>query len=131
MIFMQIKEIYNDMEIDLFASRLNFQLQRYAAWKPDPNAEFIDAFSVNWANLKFFAFPPFSLIGRCLQKIQEDMAEGVMIIPNWTTRAWYPRLMEMLTDIPRVILMSKKTNISTLIGGTSTLEETETIGLSC
>ena len=29
----------------------------------------MDAFSVNWNNLFFYAFPPFRLIGRCLEKL--------------------------------------------------------------
>lgn len=43
----QIFTIWGTPQIDLFASRLKKQLHRYAAWKPDPNAEIIDAFSCN------------------------------------------------------------------------------------
>lgn len=35
-------------DIDLFASRLNFKLERYVSWKPDPYALYIDAFTVDW-----------------------------------------------------------------------------------
>ena len=44
--------------IDLFASRINIQLPRFAAYRPDPEAETINAFSIQWTNLKFYAFPP-------------------------------------------------------------------------
>ena len=41
-------------EIDLFASRLNKQLPQYCAYRPDPDAKFIDAF--------FFIVEPQSFI---------------------------------------------------------------------
>ena len=56
-------------DVDLFASRLNKQLDRFVSFKPDPEAIDIDVFSISWTNLKFYAFPPFSCISRCLQKI--------------------------------------------------------------
>ena len=55
-------------EIDLFASRLNKQIGKYVSFKPDPEAFEVDTFSILWTNLKFYAFPPFSCISRCLQK---------------------------------------------------------------
>lgn len=30
---------------------------------------------------RFYCFPPFSLIRRCLQKIEMDKGEGIMIVP--------------------------------------------------
>ena len=37
------------------------------SWKPDPEAEEEDAFTLNWSQLRGYAFPPFALIGRCLR----------------------------------------------------------------
>ena len=51
-------------EIDLFANRLNNQLDRYISWKPDPGAMAVDAFALDWHKIKFYAFPPFNMIGR-------------------------------------------------------------------
>lgn len=50
--------------IDLFASRINYQVSRYVAWHPDPGAHAIDAFSLDWGTEQFYAFPPFSLLGK-------------------------------------------------------------------
>ena len=61
---------WGNPEIDLFASRLNAKLPCYAAWKPDPCAHFIDAFTLDWSVFKLvYCFPPFSVIGKVLQKI--------------------------------------------------------------
>ena len=74
-------------DIDLFAYRLNKQLPNYVAYRPDPESIAIDAFTMNWAKPKFYAFPPFSVIAAVLKEIQEDKATGVCVLPNWPTQA--------------------------------------------
>ena len=49
--------------IDLFASRLNFQTSVYVSWFPDPGAWTVDAFSFCWREFKPYILPPFSLLG--------------------------------------------------------------------
>ncbi|XP_028408601.1 uncharacterized protein LOC114531147 isoform X2 [Dendronephthya gigantea] len=44
-----------------------------------------------------------SLIGRCLEKIQQNNAEGIMIVPFWPSQSWYPKLLRLLVDYPAVI----------------------------
>ena len=100
--------------IDLFASRLNKQCPAYASWRPDPDALFVDAFSVNWNNFFFYAFPPFSQIGRCLEKIQANKADGILVVPFWTSQSWYPKLLRLLVDPPLVI--SHRETLLTLPG---------------
>ena len=84
-VFEKIVEIYGPVEIDLFASRLNKQCSKYVSWQPDPEAFHIDALTLSWEPLKFYAFPPFSLVGKVLAKILLDQAEGLVIVPLWTT----------------------------------------------
>ena len=62
--FTKIVQTFGKPEIDIFASRLNAQLERYVSWLPDPGAEAVDAFSLNWANFDFYAFPPFCLLSK-------------------------------------------------------------------
>ena len=88
-------------DIDLFASRLNKQLDRYISWFPDPHAITSDAFSVSWTYFKPYIFPPFSLIGKILQKLEEDkVRKAILIIPKWGTQTWYPKLLGMLVANP-------------------------------
>ena len=47
-IYESITQEFGVPTIDLFASRLNFQIKPYIAWHPDPGAFAIDAFSVQW-----------------------------------------------------------------------------------
>ncbi len=104
-VFLAIKHCFPQVAIDtdLFATRNNAQLDRYIAWKPDPHAFAIDALSISWTELQAYAFPPFSLIPRVLQKIISDKATLIVIVPRWPTQAWYPLLLHLLMDHPRVL----------------------------
>jgi hypothetical protein len=102
-----LKTLNFEPEIDLLASRLNNQFPRYAAYKPDPNAEIIDAFTMQWGSLKFYAFPPFSVIPLVLSKMRKENAEGIVVIPDWPTQSWYPKTMQMLQR-PAVHLKARK-----------------------
>ena len=73
-------------EIDLFASALNHQVPKYISWNPDQEAFAIDAFSISWANTKFYALPQYSLIGASISKIKREGVSGVMIIRLWNTQ---------------------------------------------
>ena len=81
--------------IDLFASRINNQLRRFASFRPDPDAEIIDAFTVSWANMQFYAFPPFICIARVLQKIRLEEAMGIVVVPDWPNQPWYNTYLDM------------------------------------
>ena len=48
-------------EIDLFATATNKKCSKYASWLPDAKAHKIDAFTMNWKNMYFYAFPPLVL----------------------------------------------------------------------
>ncbi|XP_060600208.1 uncharacterized protein LOC132753725 [Ruditapes philippinarum] len=108
-LFSELADIFGQPEVELFASRLNKQLPRYVSWKPDPEAEAVDAFSLNWKGKFIYAFPPFSLIGRLVQKVLLDEAEMVLVAPVWVTQNWYTTVLEMLIDIPLIIKVSRNT----------------------
>ena len=96
-------------DIDLFASRLNHQVEQYVSYQPDPQAVAVDAFLINWKDYDiFYAFPPFSLITQVLQKIQHQQVTGLLIVPDWPTQIWYPKLMRMLIAPPLLIPPEEK-----------------------
>lgn len=95
--------------IDAFASYQNKKLPTYYSWKSDPEASHVDAFTINWNGPLIYCFPPFSLLGRCLQKISLDQAEAIVVMPNWPTQTYYSKAMEMLIDQP--LLLPKQTNL--------------------
>jgi hypothetical protein len=81
--------------IDIFATRLNAQFSTYVSYRPDPGAFAIDALSLNLAEWQFYAFPPFSVIATLFQKIQEEKATGIVVLPDWPTQSWYAKAMQM------------------------------------
>ena len=102
-LFLGVNRSLGPFNIDLFASRLNHQLSKYISWKPDPGAMSNDAFQTSWKNLEGYAFPPFALIGRCLQKIKMEQSTIVLIAPAWQNQPWFPVLLEILIEFPLLL----------------------------
>lgn len=115
--FQKVVKELGSPDIDLFASRLNAQTEVYVSWKPDPKAKFTDAFSLNWSGYYFYAFPPFCLISRCVQKIIRESATGILIIPSWTTQAYFSVVLELLIDMPRILKASARNLVHPSIVG--------------
>ena len=62
----------------------------------------MNAFALNWKEFHGYAFPPFSLISRCLAKVKREQADLVLLCPLWQSQPCFPLLLEMSTDIPRI-----------------------------
>ena len=105
--FAYCTELWGQPEIDMFASRLNYQFKPYVSWRPDPGACAIDAFCMNWCNKYLYIFPPFSLIPRVLKKLQEDGAKAILIVPQWPTQPWFPLLKTLSMSPPLLFARSK------------------------
>jgi hypothetical protein len=95
--------------IDLFASRLNYKCKPYVAFRPDPEAQAINAFHISWVNMCFYAFPLFCIINQVLQKISEEKATGIIVIPQWPTQSWWPYLTNMLINCPLMLPSTQTT----------------------
>ena len=100
-VFLQIFNRWGPLQVDLSAARHNAQLLQYFTFKTDPGAVAVDAFAQDWSNLTPYAFPPFLMVGRCLQKIREEKVEkAVIVTPLWRSQAWYPLLLHMSISNP-------------------------------
>ena len=82
--------------VDLFASRINPQVPQFFAYRSEPKADMINTFCVSWYNLSFYCSPPFSCIGKLLQKIISNNANGVLIVPSWPSQFWFTVLQDLL-----------------------------------
>lgn len=98
-------------QIDLFASCWNRKCDVFVSWFPELGAWDTDAFTLDWSNLNFYAFPPFALILRTLVKIRSEGAGGIIVAPNWPNQAWYPLLMELLNH--NYIILGPSPNLLT------------------
>ena len=77
-----LKTLNFQPEIDLFASLLNKQLPVFCSFRPDSGASFINAYTISLAKEKLYCFPPFSGILQVLQKIIQDQATCVVVVPD-------------------------------------------------
>jgi hypothetical protein len=103
MIFQQLNHLWGPHQVDLFASRLNHQIPIFYSWHPEPGTTAVDAFLQPWQNIRGWANPPFSLIGRVLEKVRKDKCTITLIAPIWSTQPWFPILIAMLIDYPRLL----------------------------
>ena len=67
--------------IDLFGSRINKQLRRFVAWKPEPQAVALDGLQFPLKGENPWCFPPEALIGRLLSKIIREQATITLVAP--------------------------------------------------
>ena len=102
-VFKSIHEQYGPIQMDLFASRANAQCNHYVSWKPDPFAVAVDAFSISWVTHGLYAFPPFSVIGRVINKLAKEGATMLIVLPLWPNQPWFPRALHMSIDHPRLL----------------------------
>lgn len=78
-------------DIDLFGSRINTQSTTYCSYSFDPEATVIDAFSISWANVKFY----------CFQYCFYSFIASI-VVPDWPTQPWYPFLAPLYLNPPVV-----------------------------
>ena len=102
-LFHRIQDQLGPCQVDLFASRLTRQLPRYYSWRIDPEAEAVDAFTQDWSHHRGFANPPWCLIPRCLSQARAQKARLILLTPLWPSQPWYPVVLDMLEDTPRLL----------------------------
>ena len=87
-------------DIDLFATRVNKQVDKFLSWFPDQEAEGTDALKVTWVWPRMWANPPFKLVGRVLHKLLECSPQALLILiaPEWKTAPWWPLLLSLHQD---------------------------------
>ena len=78
---------------DLFASRLNTHLPEFISYQTDPESKAVHVPAQSWTDLKFFYFLPFICLPRVIQKIWQDGAEGILVVPDWQNQLQACQLM--------------------------------------
>ncbi|XP_023932633.1 uncharacterized protein LOC106159107 isoform X2 [Lingula anatina] len=73
----------------------------------------VDPFTVSWAHKFVYAFPPFCMIGKVLQKMKVEGVTDIIIFPLWPTQHWYSLLGSMLIDFP-VSLFHRDRSVSVI-----------------
>jgi len=98
--FRQADRQWGRHTVDLFATRLNTQLARFVSWRPDPEAEAVDAFQFPLSGENPWCFPPEALIPRLLGLLTRQQATVTLVAPQWPGKPWWPDLIRMMIDKP-------------------------------
>lgn len=98
--FTKILNKFGSPEMDLFANRFNKKCEKFVSWLPDTMAVEVDSFTIRWEKIKFYAFPPFNLVLKCLVKIKKEKESGIIVVPDWPIQPWYPLFRELLVEEP-------------------------------
>ena len=54
-----------------------------------------------------YIFPPFSILGAALKKMMEEDADVILVAPLWPTHFWFPKILQLLVDCPRMLPVTK------------------------
>lgn len=106
--YFKICKEFGSPDIDLFASKSTHKCQRYCSWRPDPYAFHVNAFTLEWKTISFYAFPPFNIISRVLRKIKHDKAEGIVVAPLWESQPWFPIFISLIKAGPIILKPNPK-----------------------
>ncbi|XP_077107227.1 uncharacterized protein LOC143764961 [Ranitomeya variabilis] len=102
-IFLMIIKKWGTPERDLFATRHNRQVKRFASLFRSDNPDIFDALQVPWTFQKAYAFPPLILLPTVIRKIREDRAHVILIAPFWPKRPWFSWLRIMSISDPWIL----------------------------
>lgn len=94
-VFRWITQKLGTPQVDLFASPINNQVPRFYSHFQTQGAEQIDALHVPWPREVLYAFPPTSMINRCLKKARKEKSTLILIAPHWPRRPWFSELISM------------------------------------
>ena len=104
----QLWKVWGRPMVDLFATRDNHKLPLFYSPMQDDLSVGTDALSQRWDGMLLFAYPPASLISSIIRKLEESVdVRLVLVALNWPSQAWFPYLLDLLVDAPRVLPLSR------------------------
>ena len=110
-IFARICELRFLPDVDCFATSQNAQVPRFFSWTFDPRSLGTDFFKQKFTHngLRLYGNPPFSVVGRVLDKVRREGLEMLLVVPCWTGQPWWPLLQTMYTAPPLLLPRAENT----------------------
>ena len=99
----EIFRLWGTPQVDLFANRWTHRLPSFCSPCPDQDAWQVDALSIDWTGLVGYAYPPGVLVPKILEKMEVQPCELLLVAPLWPSRNWYPSLLALSTEPPRML----------------------------
>ena len=83
---------WGPVSIDLFANYYNTKCERFYSLFFSPKSSGIDAFTHSWSGENCLMVPPINLIPRALYHARVCACQAVLVVPLWTSSAFWPVL---------------------------------------
>ena len=97
-------------DIDLFASRLNFQIKPYMSWKPRPRGYCHRCSQWGLEPILLLCLPSFNMISKILQKIDLEGGTGILVVPKMGIRNHGGQIQTNVCSWPYYTLQKRRTN---------------------
>ena len=109
--FGRIRTHYGVPTLDLFATAENRVVPRFISPVPHPEAQAVDALSLDWPQgVLLYAFPPTPLVQVLLQKVRQEPGLRLILIASMaSTKPWYADLCELACREPMPVARSPRT----------------------
>jgi hypothetical protein len=121
-LFKRLDNLWGPHQVDLFATKLNRQVQKFFSWHPEPESSGVDAFQQSWKKIQCWANPPFNQIGKVLIKTKQDKADLTIIAPIWITAPWFPSLLQLCRTWPIILPHTKNLFLPGFLGNQNPLD---------
>ena len=95
--------LWGPFSVDAFSTSASALVPRFWTRAPEAGAAGTDAFSQPWEGEMLLLVPAFRLIHRCLARLAEAGASGVLVVPEWPGQPWWPRLLAVATGWWRLL----------------------------
>jgi ribonuclease HI len=106
-VLQEVWKVWGVPRVDLFATHLNHKLPRFVSPFPHKEAWKVNAFSFQWGGDLLYAFPPWVIMQEVLQKLWDDQGEMILVAPTWSTRPWFPMLIQMSVKDPILLPLKR------------------------
>ncbi|XP_077127812.1 uncharacterized protein LOC143783289 [Ranitomeya variabilis] len=107
-VFRLITRAWGVPQIDLFATRGNRQVERFASLNSMDHPDMLDSLHHPWNFKLAYAFPPMSLIPLVIRKIRRERARVILIAPFWPKRPWFSCLQSMCLCDPWILPLDRE-----------------------
>ena len=81
--FKRLEEEFGPWDMDWFASDRSKRLDRFASRFWTDGIEATDAFSQDWCEEEGFFHPPWDLLDKVMEKVEQFGSRGVVVVPDW------------------------------------------------
>lgn len=99
-IFNFIVQMLSLPSTNLFVNHTNAKRPKYFIREADPRSVGTDPLFHRWLQGLHYAYPPFLLLGKVVQKMKREQAVATLITPHWPRKSYFSDLIELKLEPP-------------------------------